>query len=264
MSATRATAADEREQTARSDESGAGVEELPLGPALEVMRQLWRLNHAIERHPSKVFFGIEAVVLAAHEDVVYVEKDPAVGALGDLSDELPLGEGALFVGEVARDVLDREGNADGVFDGTNPVDDVSHDLGTIRERQEIVRFAAAHPGKAEVVGEPGGPRGSNDAAKVREVGGIEGIGAADRKRDAVRNERPSREKIVEPAPGRASLGEEVLADDLEPIDCRRGARSRAGEPGRNGAWTLATIGRTHGKSRAKIGVVRRPGTDADA
>ena len=66
------------------------------------------LEDALRRYPRQVIEGIEAVIVRAHEDVVHIEQDSAVGALGDASEKLPLRHGVFRIGEVGRHILKRE------------------------------------------------------------------------------------------------------------------------------------------------------------
>src|SRR5438552_987699 len=95
-------------------------------PLVRVPGQM-NLNYALGRYRVDVRLWVKAVIPRRDVDVVYVEEDAAVGSVGDLGDELPLGHRALLVSEIARYVLDRERNADLSLDALDALDHVIDD-----------------------------------------------------------------------------------------------------------------------------------------
>ena len=59
------------------------------------------LAHAFLRHGAQEGAGIELVIEGADKDVVHVEQDLAIRALGELGDEFPFRELGGGVGDVA-------------------------------------------------------------------------------------------------------------------------------------------------------------------
>src|ERR1051325_6292757 len=57
---------------------------------------------------TKVMARIETVVARAYEHIVDVAQDAAVGARGDLGDELPFRDGGMAVTQIRRWILDQD------------------------------------------------------------------------------------------------------------------------------------------------------------
>ena len=93
MSPRRPPSAGEPDHAAPAEEPGDDVEELPLGPALEVMRQLWHLNHAIERVSSTME---KALGITAQQRMILrcVGRYPGMTA-GQLAAQLHLDPGTI-------------------------------------------------------------------------------------------------------------------------------------------------------------------------
>jgi hypothetical protein len=112
---------------------------------------------------------LEAVVRGAHEDVVHVEEDAAVGAGRDRAQECPLGHRRVREGDVARDVLQQDATPEGVLDLPHAIDDVRQRLVGVRQRQKVVGIVTADASPAEVIGDPGGFHAFRKSGQIIEV-----------------------------------------------------------------------------------------------
>src|ERR1700730_2280496 len=98
---------------------------------------------------------IETVVLRGNVNIVYVEQDAAIGALGDFVQEFPLGHFGDVKFGVAADVLDSDGNFDEVAHFTDFLRGDARCFKSVGHGKQVVRVAAIHAAPAEVVGKPG-------------------------------------------------------------------------------------------------------------
>ena len=83
-----------------------------------------------------------------------------------------------------------------------------------------MRVAACNARPTDVVRHPTGPRRTRETSNLRQVVEIERIGAADRKRHAVHDDRIALGELLEHVARAAAGIDEVFRDDLEPIDRR--------------------------------------------
>ncbi len=172
------------------------------------------LDDAVVGEGVEVGDGIEAVVDGAHVDVVDVEEHPAVGVAEQPVEERPLGDRRRAELDVGRRVLEDERPLEDVRDGLHPPRDVLQGLLRVGEGQQVVRVAAHDAREAEVVRHPEGLRPVGERLDLAQVVEVEGVGPADRHRDAVQDDgRPLGHAVedVERAPARV---EEVLGEGL--------------------------------------------------
>src|SRR6185295_1796694 len=137
------------------------------------------LLYSFDRHATQVGQRIETVVDAADVHVVDVQQQPAIGALGDLAQELPFGHRVGGEAHVGGDVLQHEPALQHVLYRVHATHDVTHRLLGERQRHQVVQVDARDAGPAQMIRDPGGldPVGERfDAAHVVE---IQRIGAAD-------------------------------------------------------------------------------------
>ena len=73
------------------------------------------LLHAVCGQGVQVVQRVEAVVHAAHIDVVHVHQQQAVGLVGDVAQKLPFAGAVFAVTDVARHVLDHQAAAQHVL-----------------------------------------------------------------------------------------------------------------------------------------------------
>ena len=166
--------------------------------------------------------AIEAVVVGAHEHVVDVEQDAAVGAAGELGEELVLRHVGVAEAQVARRVLEQDAPAEALLHRLHASDDVRERLLGVRHRQQIVRVDAVGGAPAEVVGDPGRLDVARERGQLRQVALVERIGRADRQRHAVQHHRVVAADRLQHAARVAARDHEVLGDHLEPADVRLG------------------------------------------
>src|SRR5262249_56162254 len=98
-----------------------GVEQ--VGAPVAVTRQV-HLPDPVGRQTLQVVLRTEAVVDAAHVDVVHVQEDAAVGAFRDGGEEGPLGHRGVREGEVALDVFQQDATPEPGLHSTHALDDV--------------------------------------------------------------------------------------------------------------------------------------------
>jgi len=103
------------------------------------------------RYPGQVVERIEAVVVRAHEDVVYVEQDAAVGALGDASEELPLRHRVRGIGEVRRNVLKSKSAPDLILHAPDPIGHVAERRLGVGKGDKVVEIPTLDAGPAQMV-----------------------------------------------------------------------------------------------------------------
>ena len=83
------------------------------------------LLHAFGGNGVEILERVELMVDRAHVDVVDIEQDQAIGAPGDLAEELPFGEVRIAERHVARDILQQDSATEEVLHGPHPLDDGS-------------------------------------------------------------------------------------------------------------------------------------------
>jgi len=140
---------------------------------------------SLGRQRRHVLLGPEAVIGRAHVDVVDVEQDAAVGPLGELGEELPLGHDRVRKGEVARDVLDEDLPVQPLLHGAHARDDVRQRLLGERQRKQVVRIVAADAAPAKMVRNPRRLEAPRQGRELPQIGLVQRVGRAERQRRAV-------------------------------------------------------------------------------
>src|SRR5579862_700297 len=109
------------------------------------------LDDAFARNRVDIGARIETMIERADEDVVDVEQDAAVGALCDLREELPFGHLRIAKRHVAGNILDEHGTLEEVLRLANARRDMTHNLGGVWQRQQIMQIASADARPAQVI-----------------------------------------------------------------------------------------------------------------
>jgi hypothetical protein len=176
------------------------------------------LDHAVARQTGEVGVRIEPVVVGAHLDVVHVEQDPAIGSLRDRGEELPLGHGGVAVGDVRRDVLERDLAPEDILNADHSLDDVRERLLGVGERPEVVDVMAAVPSPAQVIGHERRLDSVDEPPQVREVPLVDGLGRPDRQRDTVEDHGQIAAHLLQHRIRPPAEPEIVFARGLDPVD----------------------------------------------
>ncbi len=155
---------------------------------------------------------------AAHVDVVDVEQDGAVRALRHLAQEFPFAHVGFVEGEIAGHVFQQDLPPEGVLDLTDPRDHRGQRFFGIGKRQEIVQVASVDSGPTEVIGYPVRFDARRQRANLGEVVEVDGIGAADRQRHAMHDQREALAYPLQVVQRLAAGHQIVFGDDFEPID----------------------------------------------
>ena len=114
------------------------------------------LEDPLRRDCREVLEGIEAVVVRAHEDVVHIEEDSAVGALCDARQELPLRHRVFRIGEVGRHIFEGKAAPELILDLLHAPGHVAKGRLGVGKRHKVVEIAAGDSRPAQVVGDEGG------------------------------------------------------------------------------------------------------------
>ena len=99
---------------------------------LALMSGQVNLCHAGRRYPAYEFIRIEMMVDAVDVDVVDVQQQQAVGALGELRQEFPLGHLRGSIGDVAGYILQQDLLTDSILN-------LPHACHQVRQRRLRVR-----------------------------------------------------------------------------------------------------------------------------
>ena len=94
------------------------------------------------------------MIVRAHEDVVDVQQDAAIGAAGELGQKLVLRHVAIEH-QVAGGVLQQNPPSEPLLHDLHPARHVGQHLLGVRQRQQIVRVDPVRRPPAKVVGDPG-------------------------------------------------------------------------------------------------------------
>jgi hypothetical protein len=142
--------------------------------------------------PARYSYGSKRVVERRHEHVVHVEQETAVGILGHAREELPLAHRGALEFHVRTGVFEHERPLEHVLHFADARDDVAQAFLGVRQRQQVVQVAARDAGPAQMVRHPVRLRRARQFLQVARYARIEGIGAADRERHAVHDDRIAR------------------------------------------------------------------------
>lgn len=131
----------------------------------------------------------EAVVKGADVDVVDIQEDLAVGALGDLAQEVPFGEFAFGESDVARDIFEQDLASEGILDLLDARDDVADGFFGVGEREKVVAVVSTECAPAQVIRDPRRLEALFEGFECVEVFDRERVGIADAKGDSVHYDR---------------------------------------------------------------------------
>ena len=170
--------------------------------------------------PAPLHIGrhVEAVIGGADIDIVDVEQEAAAGLFRQTSAKTPIPEYRK------HEIRDRcsgfpdQRTAEIILHRAHAVGDMREALPRQRHRQQIMRVHAVDAGPAQMIRNPDRPHMLGELAQLAQIGHVERIGAADRQRHAVHHHRPMRRYAIQHVRGIAVIVDEILADDLEPID----------------------------------------------
>src|SRR5579872_5244926 len=127
-----------------------------------------------------------------------------------------LGQRALAKLHVGRRVLQGQWRAHRSLCALHPLYDVVQRLAIVGHWQQVMQINAAESRPAQVVGEPRGVQSTDQSTEASQVALVERVRTADRQRDSVGHHAVGRPQGFKVRRLDATLGEEVLADDLEP------------------------------------------------
>ncbi len=178
------------------------------------------LPDAVDRHAGDVIERRKAVIDRVYVDIVHVEQDAAVGALGDSGQELPFGHRGVLVGQVARNILDQNAPAQPLLHVADSRRGRGHRFFGERQREQIVRVMPSERAPAKMVGDPRGLEAADQRQQVVEVALADRIDAADIERNAMQDDRSGRPCALENLQRPPAADHEVLGDYLEPVGAR--------------------------------------------
>src|SRR5882757_11210746 len=117
--------------------------------ALITMPGKVKLPDALLRHGVQIDLRVEAVIDATDVDVVDVEQDGTVRALGDLAQEFPFAHVGLLISQIARYVFKQELLPKRILYLADAGDHMRQRLLVIGERQQVVQVPSADAGPTE-------------------------------------------------------------------------------------------------------------------
>ena len=161
------------------------------------------------------------MIETADVNVIDVQQQVAVGALGDGGKEFPFRHRVLAVGDVARQVFDQHLLTDKILHPRNPLCDVLHRLLGVGQRQQVMHVPVVDPGPAQVIGKPAWLDTVDQGFELCEVVEIEFVGAAEGHGDAMHHHRVVAANRVEEVERLAAVDQVILAEDFEPVDVFR-------------------------------------------
>src|ERR1044072_7525671 len=134
---------------------------------------------------TKVMARIETVGARAYEHIVAAAQDAAVGARGDLGDELPFRDGGMAVTQIRRWILDQDPATQEILRYLDvAADDVERLLGE-RERQEIGEMNSVDRVPRRMLRDEAGLDAPHEPSEPLEVLFVEPFRASERKPDAM-------------------------------------------------------------------------------
>jgi hypothetical protein len=175
------------------------------------------VHHALRRQAADEQHRVVAEVDAVHVDVVDVQMQPAVGFLEHGVDEVGLRHLADRSGHVERGVLDRDAGLEDVLRAPDPGRHVAHGFLRERYRQQVIELAVVG-GVGQVLAVQRDAVGAHEFLHARQEQLVELGRSAQRKRQAVADERVALGEAAQAAAGRAAQVDPVLWGELEEPD----------------------------------------------
>src|SRR5579875_1440630 len=171
----------------------------------------------LERDGINKRASIVAMIDGVHVDIVDVEKQPAISRFGYLAQKLRFRQLAAGRVHIEGDVLEQERATDKILHALDALGDVPDGLAGKGQRQQIVHVDAVDAAEAEMIAPPGRTGGIKKMFQILQVLGIQLVGAAHGKVDAVRDQREplagSLNQIARPPPD----PHVVLGHKLQPV-----------------------------------------------
>jgi hypothetical protein len=160
------------------------------------------------------------VVPAGHVNVVHVEQQRAVRLLGEARDEFFLRHRGCREGEIGRWVLEHQRPLEVVLDDPDPRHHVPEALLRVRHGVQVVAIQSGDAGPADVIAEPLRLHARRQRLQLVEKAEVDRVGAADRERHAVHDDRIALRDLVKEVQRPPFRVDEVLRNDLEPVHFR--------------------------------------------
>ena len=162
--------------------------------------------------------GIEIVIHAGDIDVVDVEQQAAIGFVGDAGKKFPFGHRGGGEGDVAAGIFQHERPLQKILHGADPIDDMPQCFVVERQREQIVGIHTQHAGPTKMIGNPTGIDFAGQSFQFRQIIEVQRVGAADRQRDAMHDDRVLLGDLLEHVTRSAARIDKVFRNDFEPID----------------------------------------------
>src|SRR5208282_2029149 len=178
------------------------------------------LDDALDRDRIDVFLGTEPMIERAHEDVVDVEQDSAIGFLGNRAQKLPLAERRITERHVAGNIFDQDVPLQNILHPADSRGNVAHDFFGVGQRKQVMKIVSANTGPAQMVGDPCGLEAARQRAQLAKIIPIQRIRRSDRQRHAMHHDRMSVAHRGQNFQRTSALNHEVLRNNLEPIHRR--------------------------------------------
>ena len=176
------------------------------------------LGDAVRGHGVDVVHGIELVVHGGDIDIVDVEENAAVGALGNFGDKFPLGHLGAGEGGVGADVFDGDGDFEEVLHHADALDGALDGFPGVGEGQQVVGIGSIDGAPAEMVAEPGGSGAADERLEAAKVLGIGRGDGTEVHGDAVLDDAVLLKDLIEDGERAAGIDHEIFRDDFEPVD----------------------------------------------
>ena len=186
-------------------------------PAVGEARQV-DLDDMLGGQAIDVYTRVEAVIARADMDVIDVQQQSAAGRLGQGAEEFPFRNRRGLKFQVGARILQHQRPTQDVLNGAHPVRHVRKAFRRQHHGQQVVGVHAIDAGPAEMIGDPGRPQLFCEGSQLSQIDRVQRRRASDRQRHAVHDHRAMGRDPLQHAGGVAPIVEEVLADDLEPVD----------------------------------------------
>jgi hypothetical protein len=176
------------------------------------------LSDAMDGDSLEIGIDIEVVVKGADVDIVDIKEDLAIGAFADLTQKVPFGHLAVWEGDVARDIFEKDLTSEGVLNLEDTGDDVTDRFFGVGKGQKIVAIVSAKSSPTQVIRDPCRLEAFFEQLECAEMIFGEWVGVADAKGNTVHHDGAMGANSVQNCPRSASGLKEILGDDFKPVD----------------------------------------------
>src|ERR1700688_4269652 len=160
------------------------------------------------------------MILRRNINVVYIQKNTAIGLLNHFAQELPFRHFRGMVFGVTADVLDADRHFQKVAGGLNLFGSMPCDGKGVRHRQQIMRITAIDTSPAEMIRKPGSIRIFHQSFEALEMLAVKFVSGAEINRHTMLDDPILFENRVKHLQRATSVDHEIFRDYFKPVDDR--------------------------------------------